>query len=79
MIPWLTVLDLLARKQTTLAALVKERMARYPSPGEINSSVADADETMSRVRARYAPEAIAESTLDGLSLESWIMIFLLRS
>ena len=33
MIPWLTVLDLLARKQTTLAALVKERMARYPSPG----------------------------------------------
>ncbi|MFZ8914328.1 MAG: phosphomannomutase, partial [Pseudomonadales bacterium] len=68
-IPWLTVLDLLARKQTTLAALVKERMARYPSPGEINSSVADADETMARVRARYAPDAIAESTLDGLSLE----------
>jgi phosphomannomutase len=69
MIPWLTVLDLLMRKQTTLAALVKERMARYPSPGEINSSVSDADETMARVRARYAPEAIAESTLDGLSLE----------
>jgi phosphomannomutase len=69
MIPWLTVLDLLARKQTSLAALVKERMARYPSPGEINSSVADADETMARVRAHYAPAAIAESTLDGLSLE----------
>lgn len=73
MIPWLTVLDLLARKQTSLAALVSERMARYPSPGEINSSVADADEAIARVRAHYLPSARAESTLDGLSLEfdSW--------
>jgi phosphomannomutase len=69
MIPWLLVVDLLSRKGTTLKDEVAERMARFPSPGEINSSVADADTAIARVREHYAADAIAEDTTDGISLE----------
>jgi phosphomannomutase len=69
MIPWLLVVDLLSKKKTTLRALVSERMAKFPSPGEINSKVADADETMTRVFDVYKEEAIATDRIDGLSLE----------
>jgi len=63
------VVDLLSRKGSSLKAEVSERMARFPSPGEINSSVEDADAAIDRVRAHYAAEAIAEDTTDGISLE----------
>ena len=69
MIPWLLVIDLLSRKQTSLKTLVEERMAKFPSPGEINSKVADADEAMARVYEAYKAEAINEDRTDGLSLE----------
>ncbi len=69
MIPWLLVIDLLSRKQTSLKALVEERMAKFPSPGEINSKVADADEAMARVYEAYKANAINEDRTDGLSLE----------
>lgn len=69
MIPWLLVVDLLSRKDTTLKALVEERMAKFPSPGEINSKVADADEAMARVYEAYKADAIGEDRVDGLSLE----------
>lgn len=69
MIPWLLVVDLLSRKGSTLKQEVSERMARFPSPGEINSSVEDADAAIARVRAHFANEAIAEDTTDGISLE----------
>ena len=69
MLPWLLVIDLLSNKQTSLKALVGEHMDEYPSPGEINSQVADADETMTRVYEAYKADAIAEDRIDGLSLE----------
>ncbi|MDN3649331.1 phosphomannomutase CpsG [Reinekea marina] len=69
MIPWLLIIDLLSRKQTTLKALVEERMAKFPSPGEINSKVADADEAMSRVESEYKEGAISVEKVDGLSVE----------
>jgi phosphomannomutase len=69
MIPWLLIIDLLSRKQTTLKTLVQDRMAKFPSPGEINSKVADADEAMSRVYQAYKADAIGEDRTDGLSLE----------
>lgn len=69
MIPWLLVIDLLSKKKTSLKALVEQRMAKFPSPGEINSKVADADEAMSRVYAAYKDEAKNEDRTDGLSLE----------
>jgi phosphomannomutase len=69
MIPWLLVLDLLSRKQTTLTTLVQERMRRFPSPGEINSTVDDADASIARVHAAFGPAALREDRTDGLSLE----------
>lgn len=69
MIPWLLIIGLLSSKQTTLKALVGERMAKFPSPGEINSKVADADEAMARVYKAFNKGALVEDRIDGLSLE----------
>ncbi|PTY36341.1 phosphomannomutase [Saccharospirillum sp. MSK14-1] len=69
MLPWLLVIDLLSKKQTSLKSLVGQQMANFPSPGEINSQVADADEAMTRVYEAYKAQAIAEDRIDGLSLE----------
>ncbi|MEM1437113.1 MAG: phosphomannomutase CpsG [Pseudomonadota bacterium] len=69
MIPLLLVMDLLSRKGTTLKQEVGERMTRYPSPGEINSTVADADTAIARVRAHFADGALREDLTDGVSLE----------
>lgn len=73
MLPWLLVIDLLSKKQTSLKSLVGQQMANFPSPGEINSQVADADEAMARVYDAYKAKAISEDRIDGLSLEfeSW--------
>lgn len=68
MIPWLLVVDLLSRKDATLADLVSQQMLQYPSPGEINSVVVDAESAIRRVYDHYAQEAIAEDHLDGIAL-----------
>ena len=69
MIPLLLVIDLLCRKGSSLKAEVEQRMTRYPSPGEINSSVADADVAIERVRSHYAKDSPREDLTDGISLE----------
>jgi phosphomannomutase len=69
MIPWLLVLERMCRTGQPLAALVRERMARYPCSGEINRKLADPDAALQRVEARYMAEAIADDRTDGLSLE----------
>lgn len=68
MIPWLLVVDLLTKQKTTLAELVSQQMLQYPSPGEINSVVDDADQAIRRVYDHYAPIALAEDHLDGIAL-----------
>ncbi len=69
MIPWLLVVDLLCKKGQSLSDLVSERISRFPSPGEINSTVDDADSAIERVYNAFKAEAIAEDDLDGVSLE----------
>jgi phosphomannomutase len=68
MIPWLLVCELLGRRGLGLKELVAERMAAFPSSGEINFKVSDAKEVMARVEAEFAPQAIARDDTDGLSL-----------
>jgi phosphomannomutase len=68
MIPWLLVAGLVSRRGRPLAELLAERMARFPSSGEINFRVADVAATVARVRAALAPEAEAMDGTDGLSL-----------
>ena len=66
MIPWLLICSLLSRKNTTLAALVADRIAAYPVSGEINSVVDDQDAAISRIKARFSQGE--EDHTDGLSM-----------
>lgn len=69
MIPWLLVTELLCRKQQTLSAMLEDCIARFPSPGEINSQVADPSAAIDRVLAFYEKDAVSIDRTDGISLE----------
>lgn len=68
-IPWLLVAALISKTGKPLSELVAQRIARYPSSGEINRTVADPDAAIARVHAAFADEALAEDRTDGLSME----------
>lgn len=69
MIPWLLVAELLCVRGEKLSALVAERIAAYPSSGEINSKVQDPASIIAAIEAQYAPSSIAVDHTDGLSVE----------
>lgn len=69
MIPWLLVAELVCRKGQTLSSMLTDRINKFPSPGEINSKVADPALAIARVLARYEPEARVIDKTDGISLE----------
>ena len=68
-IPWLLVAALMSVRGETLSSLVEQRIAKFPSSGEINRRVDSIAETIARIEARYAPEALVDDRTDGLSLE----------
>ena len=68
MIPWLLVVELMGRTGQSLAALLADRRAAFPSSGEINFRVDSTRDTVARVEAAYAPRATARDDTDGLSL-----------
>ncbi|PKM29072.1 MAG: phosphomannomutase CpsG [Gammaproteobacteria bacterium HGW-Gammaproteobacteria-11] len=68
MIPWLLVAELLCVKGKPLSALVDERIAAYPSSGEINLTVADAPQVLREIEAQYAPDALELDHTDGVSV-----------
>jgi len=67
MVPWLLVAELVSTSGVTLAELLAERRAKFPSSGEMNFKVQDADASIAVVRAAYADGAEVDET-DGLSL-----------
>lgn len=69
MIPWLLVCELLCRKQEKLSSMLKDRIEKFPSPGEINSHVGDPKAAIGKVFDRYADEAKIIDKTDGISLE----------
>lgn len=69
MIPWLLVTELLCVKNTTLSRLLAERIAKFPSPGEINSTVDDAAAAIERVHEKYSADALIVDRTDGISME----------
>lgn len=73
MIPWLLVAELICRKNTSLSQLVKQRIEKFPSPGEINRKVENTQETISKIEAYYSSKAIAVDKTDGISMqfEEW--------
>ncbi|NSL54041.1 phosphomannomutase CpsG [Uliginosibacterium aquaticum] len=69
MIPWLLVAELLCVRGEKLSALVAERIAKFPSSGEINSKVKDAAAIIRQAEARYGKDALLVDHTDGLSVE----------
>jgi len=68
-IPWLLVAELISAKGKSLSSMLDERIARFPSSGEINFKVKDAAEAVKAVEEKYLPGAKSVDRTDGLSLE----------
>ena len=73
MIPWLLVVELLCRRNVSLADLMDQRIQSFPSSGEVNFRVADPVAATDRVLAALGNIAISRDDTDGLSLsfENW--------
>ena len=69
MIPWLLMVALLSQKGAALSTLLNERIANYPSSGEINSTVADAAAVIEKIRAHFQPEVLRIDETDGIGME----------
>jgi phosphomannomutase len=69
MIPWLLVAELLSIKNQTLSSMLQDRIAKFPSPGEINRSVKDPQKAIDNVYEFYAKDAIGIDRTDGISVE----------
>jgi phosphomannomutase len=69
MIPWLLVAELLCTTQNPLSQLVDERIAAFPSSGEINSTLADPDASIKAVLDKYEASATVVDYTDGIGLE----------
>jgi len=73
MIPWVLVTELVSRSGRSLGNCVKDRFAAFPSSGEINFKVTDADKAIENVISAYRAKAISIDQIDGVSLafENW--------
>lgn len=68
MIPWLKVIELMGRKVKSLADLVADMRARFPSSGEINFAVADPRAAVETVEQALGVTALSADRFDGLTL-----------
>ncbi|MCF2946771.1 phosphomannomutase CpsG [Paraglaciecola aquimarina] len=78
MIPWLLVAELLCTTKKPLSQLVKERIAAFPSSGEINSTLVDPDASIKSVLDKYEAQATVVDYTDGIGLEFGTWRFNLR-
>ncbi|NQZ27223.1 MAG: phosphomannomutase CpsG [Colwellia sp.] len=79
MIPWLLIAELLCLRKQPLSSLVKERIAAYPSSGEINNKIVDPKSAIARVLDFYQAHAQVIDKTDGISMEFGNWRFNLRS
>ncbi|MCT6700680.1 phosphomannomutase CpsG [Rheinheimera sp. 4Y26] len=79
MIPWLLVAELLCVKNTSLSAMVQQRIAAFPSSGEINFTIANPAAKLAEVLALYQSQALKVDHTDGISVEFANWRFNLRS
>jgi phosphomannomutase len=78
MIPWLLVCALLSSSGQTLSELTAQRIAMYPTSGEINRKVANAQHALASIKTLYAPQALSMDELDGIALDMGEWRFSLR-
>ena len=69
MIPWLLVAEMMARSGRPLSQLVGDRMAAFPSSGEVNFRLVDPETAIARVLVAVGGGAVARDDTDGISLE----------
>jgi phosphomannomutase len=79
MIPWLLVAQLVSIKGQSIGQLVKERIAAYPSSGEINIMLEQPAATIAKVEEHYRAQAKNIDYIDGVSMEFDQWRFNLRS
>ena len=78
MIPWMLVAELISSSGKPLSMLVKERIAAFPSSGEINSTVENAGLTIKKVVEHYQDQAEHIDKTDGIGMEFGAWRFNLR-
>lgn len=69
MIPWLLVMELISSSGRPLSDLVSAMVEAYPSPGEINRTIADPAEAIRQVKKHYKADALVIDDVDGISME----------
>ncbi|MDA0796607.1 MAG: phosphomannomutase CpsG [Proteobacteria bacterium] len=69
MIPWLLVMELISSSGRPLSDLVRAMVEAYPSPGEINRTIADPAEAIRQVKQHYEAKALVIDEIDGISME----------
>ena len=69
MIPWLLVAELVSTSGKSLSELVSGSFAAFPSSGEVNFTVPDADRAITGVVDAYQAAAISVDRTDGVSME----------
>ena len=79
MVPWLLVIELMSRTGKPLSQLVAERMAAFPSSGEVNFRLDDPKASIAAVLANFEGDAVARDDMDGISLSFDDWRFNLRS
>ena len=79
MIPWLLIAELISKSGRSLGDWVQNRFVAFPSSGETNYRVKDANASISRVLKAYRQDAVSLDESDGLSLAFKDWRFNLRS
>lgn len=69
MIPWLLIAELLCVNRQTISSMVKERIVKYPSSGEINQVVDDPEQTINKIEQLYSQfEGASVDYTDGINI-----------
>ena len=68
MVPWLLVVELMAKQNKRLSELVNKRMEAFPASGEINSAIDDPVALLKIIEEKYSEGAESIDHIDGLSI-----------
>ena len=68
MLPWLLVVELMAKQNKCLSELVNKRMAAFPASGEINNTIDDSAALLELIEDKYSEGAESIDHIDGLSI-----------
>lgn len=68
MIPWVLIAELVSKTGCSLGELVKDRFDKFPSSGELNYKVENADSSIANVLKAYKEKALSLDEIDGISL-----------